>query len=288
MARRKHHTAICAIAKDEDAYVLEWAAYHLALGFDHIYLYDNMSRVPLQEHLSAPEARAHVTVIRWPSIPDRDSQLAAYEHFLWTHGWDVDWTAVIDLDELINLKRHATIGAFLAPFHDATGVALNWRFFGSGGATAHRPGLMMERFTKAAEPAFGPNQTVKAVYRTAEVVRLCHHISGYRAEPRVRAADGTPVANEPQIPVKESSLAVAQINHYFVKSREEWQRKVARGYTWTVADRSEAFAEYDRNECEDAGILARKAETERWMARLASPRARLRRRLASALTPWRR
>lgn len=265
MRNRKYQTAICAIAKDENAYVLEWAAYHLALGFDHIFLYDNMSRSSLAEVFSISDSHRYVTVIRWPTIPERAPQLDAYEHFLWTYGREVVWTAVIDLDELINLKQHQSISAFLRLFENATGVAINWRFFGSAGERTQRPGLLMERFTRASPITFAPNRTVKTLYRTEHVGKLCHHISAYRVEAQVRSADGSAVANDPQVPITAANFAIAQVNHYFVKSREEWERKIARGYAWKTVDKSGMLDEYDRNECEDTTILSRKAETERWM-----------------------
>ena len=33
--------AICAVVKDEDRYLEEWLLYHLGIGFDHIYMYDD-------------------------------------------------------------------------------------------------------------------------------------------------------------------------------------------------------------------------------------------------------
>ena len=37
----KNDAVICAIALHEEPYIDEWIQYHLALGFSHIYLYDN-------------------------------------------------------------------------------------------------------------------------------------------------------------------------------------------------------------------------------------------------------
>ena len=34
-------TCICAIIKDEQDYIEEWLDYHLGLGFNHIYLYED-------------------------------------------------------------------------------------------------------------------------------------------------------------------------------------------------------------------------------------------------------
>lgn len=266
MGGRKYHTAICAIARDENPYLLEWAAYHLAIGFEHIFLYDNMSRESLAELLSIPNSHRYVTVTRWPTFPDQSPQLKAYEHYLWTHGRDVDWTAVFDLDELLNLKQHASVADFLAPFDEATGVAINWRFFGSSGETRHRSGLMMERFTRAAPVDFAKNGTVKSIHRTRHVARLMHHYSGYLVPEDVRSPDRSLVANGPMVKPTESNFAVAQVNHYFVKSREEWERKMSRGYNWKTVDKRDMLALKDRNECEDTSILKWREETERWMS----------------------
>jgi hypothetical protein len=37
----KNDAVICAIALHEEPYIDEWIQYHIALGFSHIYLYDN-------------------------------------------------------------------------------------------------------------------------------------------------------------------------------------------------------------------------------------------------------
>ena len=268
---RKYHAAIVAIAKDENPYFLEWAAYHLALGFEHIWVYDNMSRKGLADMLSIPSAHPYVTVIPWPSLPGRNAQAEVYDHYRWTYGTGVQWTAVIDLDELICLKRHADIAAFLDAFPDAAGVAINWRFFGSAGQAAYRPGLLMERFTRASEIAFSPNRGVKAIYRTDKVARLLNHMSVYLEDARVRSSDGTEVENTPWVPIRPSNFEVAQVNHYFVKSKEEWQSKLQRGYGWAADDRTDSFEEYDRNECEDTTVLKWKDETERWIRIISQP-----------------
>ena len=278
---RSHHTAVVAIAKDEDPYLVEWAAYHLAIGFDHIFLYDNGSRVRPRSLLRSRLARARITVIDWPDSPDQNTQFTAYAHFLKTHGRRVDWAAVIDLDEFICLKAHGSIREFLAGFEGADGIALNWRFFGSSGQTEHRPGLLMERFTRAAEIANSVNGGVKTISRPRAVALLTPHFCAYRGAPRVRSASGEPAANEWRIDIDPANFAVAQVNHYFVKSRAEWAAKLRRGYGWTDEDRAPLFAMCDRNECEDSAILRWAPETRRWMVRLAtSDRDRLRRALA--------
>ena len=45
-------TAICAIAKHENVYINDWVNYHLNLGFDHIYIYDDNSSSGIRETLN--------------------------------------------------------------------------------------------------------------------------------------------------------------------------------------------------------------------------------------------
>jgi hypothetical protein len=52
---------------------------------------------------------------------------------------------------------------------------------------------------------------------------------------------------------------VAQLNHYFVRSREDWNRKRARGHRgpagFETVRAGDQFAAYDRNELYDGGAL---------------------------------
>ncbi len=44
-----YYTCVCCIVKDEEAYLREWVAWHLALGFEHSILYDNNSKKPVRD-----------------------------------------------------------------------------------------------------------------------------------------------------------------------------------------------------------------------------------------------
>ena len=268
--------AVVAIAKDEDPYLLEWLAYHLALGVDHIVLYDNGSRVPIASQISTLGAWGFVSVRQWRDVAGKDSQLEAYAHYLRNYRRRFEWTAAIDLDEFICLPQHETIQNFLAGFDHANGIVINWRYFGSSGQTHHKPGRLTERFTRAAQLHNGINTGVKAIYRTAEIERLIHHWSPLLTPRRVCSADGTLVPNETHtvLPIKESNFACAQINHYFVKSREEWDRKARRGYSWVEEDRGlDRFKLCDTNDVEDTSMLRLGPGMDRWVARLERPTA---------------
>jgi hypothetical protein len=92
----------------------EWIEYHLMMGFDHIYVYDNShantNETDLKETL-APFSPAEVTRIEWPSIVcnnnlpahentgERSSQYAAESSCRQRYGQFTDWIAAFDTDE---------------------------------------------------------------------------------------------------------------------------------------------------------------------------------------------
>ncbi|MCJ2057258.1 glycosyltransferase family 92 protein [Methylobacterium sp. J-048] len=271
---KPYRAGIVAIAKNENPYLLEWLAYHLALGFEHIWVYDNDSDESLSR-LVAKEARRHVTFVRWPNAPDGRTQINAYNHYLRTFGGTVEWTAVLDLDEMICLKQHRTILDFVRDFEGATGIAINWRFFGSSGHVRQTGGLMMERFRRACHVGDEINEGVKSLHRTDTVALLMPHYALYRDREHVVSAKGARVPNDWCIKVDGANFEVAQINHYFVKSSEEWQAKIRRHYRYSSDDREGYFEKLDRNEVEDVTILAHLDETRAWIRRLARKPSRL-------------
>jgi hypothetical protein len=264
----KYKTGIVAIAKNENPYILEWLAYHLAIGFDHIWIYDNESTTPLSRMVSRFHSRKHVTFVSWPETGSGRTQIEAYNHFLRRQGRSVAWAAVIDLDEMICLNKDHSIHAFLDRFDDATGVALNWRFFGSAGHKVHGPGLMMERFQRAARIDARVNEGVKSLHRLETVAFLLPHYALYRDREAVVSASGLPVPNDWRIPLASANFAIAQVNHYFVKSVEEWDRKIARHRRYSTDDRDGYFEQLDRNEVEDISILTHLSATQVWMHQL--------------------
>lgn len=78
--------------------VLPWVDYHLRLGFDQIYIYDNKSPINLTEHL---KDRENVEVILWPWAR---SQYLAQSHFLLQARRRCHWAALVDVDEYIALR----------------------------------------------------------------------------------------------------------------------------------------------------------------------------------------
>ena len=270
----KYRTAVCGIARDEDRYIVEWIAYHLAIGFDHVFLYDNLSVRPIASLINRKALLNKVTVIRWPSYPDESAQQTAYRHFLSTYRDWVEWAAVIDLDEFIHLKQDTSISAFLARFPEASAVSINWRIFGSSGEASYRRSPMIERFQSASKVEFEPNILVKTIHRLQRTRAIHIHYGDY-VDDLVVSPDGTQLVAGNHLKQTASNYAVAQINHYFVKTRDEWVVKNIRCYPDATIRQPEMFEAYDRNEVEDRSILCRLPAFRRMVRSVRRPKGLL-------------
>jgi Glycosyltransferase family 92 len=62
----KYGVSICAIVRNEARYILEWIAFHKAIGIDHFYIYDNQSTDGTTDILLRLQAAGLVTRISWP------------------------------------------------------------------------------------------------------------------------------------------------------------------------------------------------------------------------------
>lgn len=123
-------TAICTIAKNENAYINDWVNYHLNLGFDYIYIYDNNDS-EMQYIGNIIERINDVKIISWHKEKIHFfNQIAAYDDFIKKYSSLYDWCAFIDIDEFINLNTN-DLKSFLekAP-KECNYIGLVWKIFG--------------------------------------------------------------------------------------------------------------------------------------------------------------
>lgn len=220
----KYYLAVCAIAKNEGPYFKEWIEWHHKMGVDRFYVYDNESTDCIKEVLAPYIESGLVEYIFFPGFK---KQLSAYDDCLEKHRFDTRWIAFIDLDEFIFPVKDKTIPEFLNRFENFSAVEINWLIYGSGGAKTKEPGTMMERFKYHSLPGHYLNRHVKSIVNPRKVFSMigCHEvarISGYAADSHGNLIKQNFREREPQ-------QDVIRINHYAVRSYEEFVEKQSRG-----------------------------------------------------------
>jgi hypothetical protein len=256
--------AIAAIFRNEHPYVLEWIAHHQALGIERFYIADNVSDDGTSELLQALDALGVVRRIPFASTPGQAPQLPAYAELLGTHARDEDWVAVIDADEFIVPTGGArSIGEVLAPLAaqaDVGAVVLNWAIYGSAWLLNHSAGGVCERFTRRAHQSFGANHHYKTLLRRAAFASVHSNPHHFVLQPGWRCVhiDGSGLVPHARHGLGLSERVVweeMRLNHYIVKSREEFEtRKQRNGSAATVGrvKGEDYFAAHDRNDTRDS------------------------------------
>ena len=124
-------TSICAVAKNENSYINEWVSYHLNLGFDSIYLYDNNDKETqsVDNYINKYDLEK-VNIIDWHAEEMHlENQVSAYNNFIDEYAQEYDWCAFIDIDEFIVLNVQ-NIQEFLSKAPDGSNILLNWKVYG--------------------------------------------------------------------------------------------------------------------------------------------------------------
>lgn len=242
------YLSVCAIAKNEGPYFKEWLEWHLGKGVEKFYIYDNESTDGTRELLE-PYIRSGIVDYKY--WPGHRQQLAAYDDCLENNRLSSRWMAFIDLDEFIVPVRDASIPEFLKGFESFAAVEINWLVYGSGGRKEKTPGTMMERFRFHSKPEHYLNRHVKSIVNPRRVFTMigCHEVA--RISGDTADSHGQPVRRH--FREREPQQDIIRINHYAVRSYEEFIEKQARGRASGTQPtvKPEYFIQYDLNDIEE-------------------------------------
>jgi hypothetical protein len=236
------NAVVCCIAKNEELYINEWINYHLTIGFKKVYIYDNSDDNILKFLNNKNIIITH--------LPGKSKQFDAYNHFFKNYSQNHTWCAVIDCDEFIVLKKHNKINDFLNEYLLNGALGINWVIFGSNGHSEYYPELVRKRFTRRQK---GVNKHIKCIVCCKDVIEYNNPHYPTNLINKVKDCDGNIIEG----PFNESgSDEIIQINHYFTKSKEEFDIKRSRGMADTGAIRTDVeFAAHDLNDIEEELII---------------------------------
>lgn len=267
--------AILSPVKQEAAHLLEWMAYHRALGISSFVLGDNGGSDHTSVLLQALDAAGLATRLDWRgelAFQER-FDVAAVEQVCGL----VDICAIIDVDEFLRpLGGRDDIAATIAEIFsdpETSAAGINWVIYGSAGRIVPGEGLVLERFTRRAPDDHALHRVVKSLVRPERFAGMGNpHVVRITAGKYVNDR-GLPARwiREPAC-LKAKSWSRLRLDHFVIKSRQEFEMKVSRGRPDAapgVADRDEAFfASRDRNEVFDPMPVEFVVRTRQEMARI--------------------
>jgi len=174
----KYELSICAIYRNETDYLREWIEYHLLIGVDHFYLYNNLSNdnpwTLLRPYLEKGIATYHEYNYDF-SQQSADEQFKRpeypYNDCINRYKNQSKWIAFIDLDEFIVLYQDSNIKSFIRSYELYSGVALHWMMFGPANHFLEPSGLVIENYKLRAWKKHLVNRHVKSIINPRTWIR---------------------------------------------------------------------------------------------------------------------
>ena len=244
---------IVGCMKNEAPYIIEWVAYHRAIGFDNFLIYTNGctdGTDALLDRLQDMGILQHRNNDDWKgNSPQQHALNRSLKEPLIQNA---EWIAHIDVDEFVNIRTgNGTLADFFAAVPNATNVAMTWRLFGHNGVHALDDAPVISQFDSAA-PSFCPKPHTVWGYKTLfRNIGAYGKISCHRpnkldedAASRVKWVNGSgrdmtkdALKNGWRSSKSNIGYDLLQLNHYALRSADSFLIKRQRGRALHV-DRS--------------------------------------------------
>ncbi|HPT70868.1 MAG TPA: glycosyltransferase family 2 protein [Candidatus Cloacimonadota bacterium] len=207
---------ICLIVKDEyPCYLDEWLNHHEKLG--KITIYNNGRDIDV-----IPQFGLEVI-----PFPGNQVQLNAYNHM--AKRYPNDYILFIDSDEFFFSNYDVEQLEAECCMHGA--LAFNWQMYGSSGLLKHDNGSQLTKFTKKLPEYHVVNRQFKTLVQGKNVM---HFSNPHEAKLRTGAYNRPTKLGWTQ----DVDITLGYINHYFLRSREEFELKIKKGRADTTSKRT--------------------------------------------------
>lgn len=267
---KKYYSAICGIFKNEGPYLKEWIEYHLMIGINHIYLYNNNSTDDFMSVVDPYIKSNQVTLVNWEK---NQAQMEAYDDCIKRFKSETNWLGFIDIDEFINPQKDVDFNAFLKEHeNNCSSIMIYWRFFGADGLEERdirSPVIKDFRLCWSKLSNVG-----KCFFNTAfdyDLASTPHKTLHHDFWARVGNKDLPPKNTEGYfVYCNHNKLhSINQkviINHYFTKSKAEYVFKKTKGDVYfKINPHDDSYFNYHNNLCcaYDESIVHRVPELEK-------------------------
>ncbi|SHH58071.1 glycosyltransferase family 2 protein [Marivita hallyeonensis] len=289
LPKGKGRRTIVTTMKNEGPFILEWLAYHRAIGFDDFLVYTNDCTDGTDTVLQLLERKGYV---QHRENPFRESGLKPQHAALQASDdepvvKDAKWVTCIDVDEFVNIKvGDGTLDALFAAVPDANMIAMTWRLFGNGDVHDYHDRPITEQFLRCApEFARKPHQAwgFKTLFQNIGLFKKMgvHRPKGLNPQLWEEITwvngSGQPLPRDMyrngwRSTTDTYGYDLVQLNHYAVRSAESFLVKRDRGRVNHV-DRDQGLAYWFRmnnNAEEDLSIQPRLAMMREELSRLMS------------------
>jgi hypothetical protein len=260
--RGDNSVAIVTCMKNEGPFILEWIAYHRAIGVTGFLVYTNdctdgtdtlLELLQDKGYLQHRNNAFHGTGLK----PQHHALQQAEKEEVYTKS---DWAISMDVDEFIDIKTgDGTMTALFDALPDANLISCTWRLFGNNDVHEYKDAFLLDQFTNCApEFANKPHQAwgFKTLFKNIGLFKKLgvHRPKGLKPQiwDKIKWFNGSgkPMPPEEYRNAWRSNADtygydLVQLNHYAVRSAESFLVKRDRGRVNHV-DRDQGLAYWFR------------------------------------------
>jgi hypothetical protein len=223
------YLSACAMYRNHAEYLVEWIEFHRLVGFERLFLYNNLSSDEHREVLDPYIRDGTVVLHDWPLQYVRTDGrphgiLLAYDHCLETQREQARWIAFLDIDEFLFSPTGEPVSDLMKEYEPWPALVVSRTEFGSSGHRTRPPGFVIENYlhrSKYRPDAMSPIKSVVDPRRTIRAASIHHfHLDGVAVNERKQPVEGGSGRRT------WVSFERFRINHYRTKSEEELQEKL--------------------------------------------------------------
>lgn len=253
--------------KNEAAFLLDWIAYHLSIGFTDVLVFTNdcedgsdrmatrLQKVAPVIHLDNPAP--------WPHGPQWAALRRVQDHpaFL-----SADWVMMLDVDEFVVLKPdQGHLHDLFAAQPEIDAFTFGWRLFGNDGIFSRQGRSVSTCFTACApEKLHWPwrAQMIKTLFRRKAFQQIGIH--------RPQSPNGQVIWSNPDwgekiyAPNGRNNYLLGQINYYALGAMDDFVIKAARGQANRQAVTVAMDYWCERNFCTTRDQTIHRIDTRHW------------------------
>ncbi|MBS1079047.1 glycosyltransferase family 92 protein [Gluconobacter kondonii] len=261
----KYQYSIMTCCRWEYNNISEWISYYKKLGFDHIYIYCNDDD-PRDLYTNCipflSEENKYITFINYTEI---GNQIGMIFDFLRRFKYQTEWITFLDIDEFLLLRNTDNIKYFMSDFQNSDAVYFNWSMFGTNSFEKRPEGSVLLNYfyrEKELHPLTKVISKTK-IYSDQWIEdnpdeSIHHGISNYFNNFKCVNVIGESInditGNDFEKFIDNQSIyllnnsdiirSIAVVNHYFMKSNEDFIRRWNRSLSKTFSGQNiwkEAF-----------------------------------------------
>jgi hypothetical protein len=223
--------------RNEGKYIKEWLCYYHLIGIEHFIIFLHQNTDDSLEIINSLNFKNKIQII---SIEKENDIGVNFQNNILKQAIELsstEWIAYFDIDEFLYLNNHIDINQFLIEYSNIGGIAIYQNIFGSCGHIKSPEGLVIDNYLyRNNNDVYMDKKTtfffrnpvdlfaeVKFILnrKTVSYIRTIHEIV---CSKKIITEDGSLFQKQKLRRVMNNIC----INHYFTKSKEDWDFKTGR------------------------------------------------------------